>query len=180
MTSLTWDWLDGFPALDLVNTVKRIGWRQRELLRTPADLDSWLDAATLPAPRPASVDETDLRAVLALRDPALRLLHARVGRDDWQRADVEAVNAHLLAAPEIVLIGERPGETTRHPVGTHPVMTRLLAALAAEVRDATQRTDLAFCDAPGCGQMFYRHRNNQAWCGPPCGNRARVARHQTG
>src|SRR4051794_40808841 len=72
MTSLTWDWLDGFPALDLVNTVKRVGWRERELLRTPADLDSWLDAATLPAPRPASVDEADLRAVLAPRDPPLR------------------------------------------------------------------------------------------------------------
>jgi predicted RNA-binding Zn ribbon-like protein len=180
MTASTWDWLDGSPALDLANTVKRVGWQERELLRTPADLDSWLEAAALPAPRPASVDEAGLRAVLALRDPALRLLHARSGRGDWLRADVEAVNAHLLAAPELVLLGEHPGETARHPLGTHPAMTRLLAGLAADVRDATQRTDLAFCDAPGCGQMFYRRRTNQAWCGAPCGNRARVARHQAG
>ena len=61
-------------------------------------------------------------------------------------------------------------------LGARLAMTRLLAALAADVRDATQRPDLAFCDAPGCDQMFYRRRTNQAWCG----NRARVARHQTG
>jgi predicted RNA-binding Zn ribbon-like protein len=180
MAALTWDWLEGFPALDLANTVKRVGWQERELLRTPADLDSWLDAAALPAPRPTTVNETDLEAVLALRDPALRLLRAGCGLGDWLRSDVEAVNAHLLAAPELVLLGEHPGETTRHPLGTHPAVPRLLAALAADVRDATQRPDLAFCDAPGCGQVFYRRRTNQAWCGPPCGNRARVARHQTG
>jgi predicted RNA-binding Zn ribbon-like protein len=180
MASPMWDWLDGFPALDLAGTVKRVGMRERELLKTPADLDSWLDAAALPAPRPAHVDEADLRAVLALRDPALRLLHARLGRGDWLRADVEAVNAHLLAAPELALLGDRPGETVRHPLGTHSATTRLLASLAADIRDAVQRPDLAFCDAPGCGLVFYRRRANQAWCGAPCGNRARVARHQAG
>jgi predicted RNA-binding Zn ribbon-like protein len=180
MASPRWDWLDGFPALDLAATVKRVGMRDREQLRTPADLDSWLDVAALPAPRPATVDESDLRAVLALRDPALRLLRARLGRGDWLSDDVEAVNAHLLAAPELALLGDRPGETVRHPLGAHAALPRLLAGFAADVRDAVQRQDLAFCDAPGCGLVFYRRRTNQAWCGAPCGNRARVARHQSG
>lgn len=180
MAAPTWDWLEGYPALDLACTVKRTGWQERELLRTPADLDSWLDAAALPAPRPERVDEAALRAVLALRDPALRLLHARVGRGDWLPADVEAVNAHLLAAPELTLLGAEPGTAIRHPLGTHAALPRLLSGLAADVRDATQRPDLAFCDAPGCGLLFYRRRTNQAWCGAPCGNRARVARHQAG
>jgi predicted RNA-binding Zn ribbon-like protein len=54
----------------------------------------------------------------------------------------------------------------------------LLARLAAEVRDVVaSRDDLALCDAPGCGQLFFERRTNQAWCGPACGNRARIARH---
>ncbi|ONI87023.1 hypothetical protein ALI144C_10320 [Actinosynnema sp. ALI-1.44] len=178
LAARAWDWLDGFPALDLVNTVKRIGWQEREQLKDVADLDSWLDAAALPVPRPAHVDVKDLHALRALRDPALRLLHARLGRGDWLHADVEAVNTHLLAAPELVLLGEHPGQTVRYPLGDASAMTRLLAGLAADVRDATQRSDLAFCDAPGCGLVFYRRRTNQSWCGASCGNRVRVARHQ--
>jgi predicted RNA-binding Zn ribbon-like protein len=174
----TWTWLEGHPALDLANTVKRTGWQEHEQLTSPADLDSWLDAAALPAPRPRTVDEQDLATVVALRDPALRLLRAAVGRGPWLAADVAAVNAALLAAPEVVLVGDAPGTSVRRPMGPTSPLTLLLARLAAEVRDACGRPDLAFCDAPGCGQLFYRHRPNQAWCGPPCGNRARVARHE--
>ncbi|MFI5735270.1 CGNR zinc finger domain-containing protein [Kribbella sp. NPDC051587] len=46
--------------------------------------------------------------------------------------------------------------------------------------DRDDRHDLALCDAPGCGQLFFQRRTNQAWCGPGCGNRARVARHHQG
>jgi predicted RNA-binding Zn ribbon-like protein len=174
----TWTWLEGHPALDLANTVKRTGWQERDLLTSPADLDSWLDGAALPAPRPRTVDEQDLAAVVALRDPALRLLRSAVGRHRWLAADVATVNATLLAAPEVELVGDAPGATVRHPMTTTSSLTLLLARLAADVRDACGRPDLAFCDAPGCGQLFYRHRPNQAWCGPQCGNRARVARHE--
>jgi predicted RNA-binding Zn ribbon-like protein len=173
----SWRWLDGHPALDLVGTVKRTGWQEVDHLRTPRDLDSWLDAAALPAPRPATVDAQDLAAVVALRDPALRLLHAALGRGPWLAADASIVNAALLAAPEIELLGDAPGVIARHPTTTAAPLPLLLARLAADVRDAAGRPDLAFCDAPGCGLVFYRHRPNQAWCGPPCGNRARVARH---
>jgi predicted RNA-binding Zn ribbon-like protein len=173
----TWTWLEGHPALDLANTVKRTGWQEHDQLISPADLASWLDAAALPAPRPRTVDEQDLAAVVALRDPALRLLRSAAGRGPWFAADVDAVNAVLLAAPEVVLIGDAPGTSVRRPTGPTSPLTLLLARLAGEVRDACGRPDLAFCDAPGCGQLFYRHRPNQAWCGPLCGNRARVARH---
>jgi predicted RNA-binding Zn ribbon-like protein len=177
----TWTWLEGRPALDLAGTVKRTGWQDRDLLATPAALDSWLDAAALPAPRPATVDEGDLAAVVALRDPALRLLLAAVGRGRWRQADVDTVNDVLLAGAEIEVLGSSPTATRRQPIGQRTgeplVLDVLLSRLAGEVRDAVARPDLAFCDAPGCGLLFYRRRANQAWCGPPCGNRARVARH---
>jgi predicted RNA-binding Zn ribbon-like protein len=56
-------------------------------------------------------------------------------------------------------------------------------ALLARVADDAVRliadpdSAIALCDAPSCGQFFRRTRTNQRWCGPACGNRARVARH---
>jgi predicted RNA-binding Zn ribbon-like protein len=79
----------------------------------------------------------------------------------------------------------------RHPVvsqlhgaprlaGSGDAVDELLArAVAAAIELAGQGSEagLALCDAPGCGQFFLRERENQRWCGPACGTRARVARH---
>lgn len=176
----TWEWLEGEPALDFANTVIRRGWTEHELVTTVADLESWLDAAALPAPRPDAVTEHDVRAFLELRDAALRLLRSAAGHGEWRSADVQTVNDALESCPEVALLGETPGSVVSQPLGSPRPFTVLLCRLAAEVRDilAIPRTDLALCDAPGCGQLFFQRRTNQTWCGPPCGNRARVARHQ--
>jgi predicted RNA-binding Zn ribbon-like protein len=178
---LTWAWLEGHPALDLANTVIRRGWTEYELINSVADLDSWLAAAALPAPRPPTVTEDDLRAFLPVRDASLRLLRAAAGHGSWQAADVRTLNETLLSHPEVTLLGSTMGSVHSQPVGAPTPFALLLVKLAAEVRDvlAGPRPDLAFCDAPSCGQLFFQRRPNQAWCGPPCGNRARVARHHT-
>ncbi|WP_432936148.1 CGNR zinc finger domain-containing protein [Kribbella sp. CA-253562] len=175
----SWTWLEGWPALDFVNTVIRRGWQEIELIRTPADLDSWLEAAALPAPRPEQVTEPDVRDFLALRDPALRLLRAAAGHGEWDAADAAVLNEALAAAPEVLALGDGPGHAEARPVGSPEPFTLLLARLAGEVRDVLvgAPSELALCDAPGCGQLFFRRRPNQAWCGTPCGNRARVDRH---
>ncbi|MFB6720843.1 CGNR zinc finger domain-containing protein [Kribbella sp. NPDC056345] len=179
---LTWAWLEGYPSLDFANTVIRRGWTEHELVTSVADLESWLDAAALPAPRPESVTEADLQAFLPLRDAALRLLRAAAGHGSRQRADVETLNEQLISCPEVLLLGDDPGTAVSRSIGSPPPFTVLLTKLAAAVRDVLtdDRQDLALCDAPGCGQLFFQRRTNQAWCGPACGNRARVARHQTG
>jgi predicted RNA-binding Zn ribbon-like protein len=176
---LTWAWLEGYPALDLANTVIRRGWTEYELINSVDDLDSWLDAAALPAPRPTTVSENDLRAFLPVRDAALRLLRAAAGYGSWQDTDVQTINQTLLSHPEVTLLGPTMGSVRSQPVGAPSAFTLLLTSLAAEVRDVLTgpRPDLALCDAPSCGQLFFQRRPNQAWCGPPCGNRARVARH---
>ncbi len=175
---LTWDWLEGYPSLDFVNTVIRRGWTEHELVTSVADLESWLDAAALPAPRPENVTADDLADFLTLRDPALRLLRSAAGHGPWHAADVELLNQALLRAPEVTVL-TAPGAAESRPVGAARPFVVLLARVAAAVRDvlAEPRPDLALCDAPGCGQLFFRRRANQAWCGAPCGNRARVARH---
>ncbi|WP_112249255.1 ABATE domain-containing protein [Kribbella monticola] len=178
---LTWAWLEGYPSLDFANTVIRRGWTEHELVTSVDDLESWLHAAALPAPRPTTVDENDLRAFLHLRDAALRLLRAAAGHGTWHESDVRTLNETLLGTPEVMVLGEEPGSLVSRAVGSPAPFTLLLARLAAAVRDvlAGPRADLALCDAPGCGQLFFQRRTNQAWCGPACGNRARVARHHT-
>jgi predicted RNA-binding Zn ribbon-like protein len=178
---LTWAWLEGYPSLDLANTVIRRGWTEYELVSSVDDLESWLSAAALPAPRPTTVTEADLRAFLQLRDAALRLLRAAAGHGVRQDYDVRTLNETLLGCPEVMVLDESTGALVSRAVGSPAPFTLLLARLAAEVRDvlAEPRPDLALCDAPGCGQLFFQRRTNQTWCGPACGNRARVARHHT-
>jgi predicted RNA-binding Zn ribbon-like protein len=179
--ALTWTWLEGYPALDFANTVMRRGWAERDLVQTVGDLDSWLDAAALPAPRPARVTEQDLAAFRRLRDPALRLLRAAAGHGGWRASDRTALNTALMSGPEVTILGRTRGTVEVRAVGSPRAFDMLLTRLAAETRDVLTgpREDLALCDAPGCGLLFFRHRANQEWCGPPCGNRARVARHSS-
>ncbi|MEU4195449.1 CGNR zinc finger domain-containing protein [Kribbella sp. NPDC026611] len=174
----SWVWLEGHPALDFANTVIRRGWTELELIHSCADLESWLDAATLPAPRPRRVVQADVEAFLALRDPALRLLRAATGHGLWSAADAELVNEAIASVPVIEALGATRGVIETRTLGSPSPFALLLARLAGEVRDALTSDVLALCDAPGCGQLFFRRRPNQAWCGPPCGTRARVARHQ--
>jgi predicted RNA-binding Zn ribbon-like protein len=177
----TWAWLEGYPSLDFANTVIRRGWIEHELVTSVEDLESWLKAAALPAPPPPAVTREDLEAFLHLRDPALRLLRAAAGYGRWEQSDVRTLNEALLRCPEVLVLGESPGQLISSPAGSPDPFTLLLARIATEVRDvlAGPRPDLALCDAPGCGQLFFQRRTNQSWCGPPCGNRARVARHHT-
>jgi predicted RNA-binding Zn ribbon-like protein len=179
---LTWAWLEGYPSLDFANTVIRRGWTEHEMITSTGDLESWLDAAALPAPRPPVVTEDDLHAFLPLRDAALRLLRAAAGHGTRQRADIQTLNEHLARFPEVLVLGGQPGTTASRVIGSPAPFELLLTKLAAAVRDVltSDRHDLALCDAPGCGQLFFQRRTNQAWCGPACGNRARVARHHTG
>ncbi|MFF1819701.1 ABATE domain-containing protein [Kribbella sp. NPDC058245] len=179
---LTWAWLEGYPSLDLANTVIRRGWTEHELITSTADLESWLDAAALPAARPPVVTDDDLHAFLPLRDAALRLLRAAAGHGARHRADVQTLNEHLTRFPEVLILGDHPGTAVSHVIGSPAPFALLLTKLAAAVRDVLieDRDDLALCDAPGCGQLFFQRRTNQAWCGPACGNRARVARHHAG
>ncbi|MEU0096564.1 CGNR zinc finger domain-containing protein [Kribbella sp. NPDC006257] len=176
---MSWQWLEGYPSLDFANTVIRRGWTEHEAVTSVDDLESWLDAAALPAPRPTQVTQEDLEAFLTVRDAALRLLREATGHGTRHASDVRTLNEALLRTPEVKVLGDDAESTASQVVGPASPFTLLLARLAAEVRDvlAGARDDLALCDAPGCGQLFFRRRTNQAWCGPGCGNRARVARH---
>ena len=195
MTVIRWSWLGDPLAIDAANTVRRRGWRYRELISSPADLRAWLDREQGRLTVPLEVDETLVSRFLAVRDPVLRLLRAAAtdsaprsgvdptapaGLEALPPADVAAVNRLAAAAPAIRLLGARPGQHRTHPVTAADPATRLCAEIAAASIDLLTGPDtdaIALCDAPGCGQLYLRGRPNQQWCDPHCGTRARAQRH---
>jgi predicted RNA-binding Zn ribbon-like protein len=181
VTVIRWSWLGDPLAVDVANTVRRRGWRYRELITSPADLRDWLDHEQGRLTMPPEVDQTLVSRFLAVRDPILRVLRAAATDSRvLPAADVDAINQLAAAAPAIRLLGSRPGRYRTQPVTAADPATRLCAELAAAAIDlltGPDATALALCDAPGCGQLYLRGRPNQQWCDPHCGTRARAQRH---
>ena len=182
MAIVRWSWLGDRLAIDLANTVRRRGWQYTELIRSASDLRNWLDREQDRLTVPAEVGDDLVTRFLALRDHALELLRAAASGQPWPAGAVAAVNALILAAPASRLLTGEPGGYRTEPVTPADPSARLLGDLAAAVVDLLTGPDpagLALCDAPGCGQLYLRHRPNQQWCGPLCGTRARTERHSS-
>jgi predicted RNA-binding Zn ribbon-like protein len=179
MTVARWSWLGDQLAIDVANTVRRRGWRYRELITSPEDLRTWLERERGRLVVPADVGPALVARFLVVRDHVLGLLRAAAAGVALPAADVRAINELAAAAPVVRLLGNRPGEHLTWPVTRAGPATRLCAGIAAAVIDLLTGPDaaVALCDAPGCGQLFLRGRPNQQWCGPRCGTRARSQRH---
>jgi predicted RNA-binding Zn ribbon-like protein len=160
-------------------------------LRTPADVDEWLDAVGIDrAGAPAT--EGELAKARGLRD-AVRRLAAHVTRDSRLAAvstrsasavsDVAAaldqVNsaAAELPAPLLTLRDGRLELGTRR--GASPVTTGLarVAEQAAALLGGQDASRLRACYAPGCVLYFIKTHPRREWCSVACGNRVRAARH---
>ncbi|SEL64712.1 CGNR zinc finger domain-containing protein [Streptacidiphilus jiangxiensis] len=174
-------------AVEFANTLYAVRGRQRDGIATPDQLAAWLSehAAALGAgeDEPLTVAQPTTAEVadfVALRDAVRGLIRAAAGEDEVREADVTGVNAAAAIAPVWPVLrhgedGFSSVEATDHP--------RLPAALAALARSAVglltgpTRTDLRACHGPGCVLFFVKDHPRREWCGAPCGNRARAARH---
>ena len=160
-------------------------------LRTPADVDEWLDTAGVDRAGARATGE-ELARARALRD-AVRRLAAHVTQDRRLAAvpadeagalrDVAAaldqVNtaAAELPAPLLTLrdgrleLGTRPGASA--------VTTGLarVAEQAAALLGGPDAARLRACYAPGCVLYFIKTHPRREWCSVACGNRVRAARH---
>ncbi|MGH3637759.1 MAG: CGNR zinc finger domain-containing protein [Mycobacterium sp.] len=56
-------------------------------------------------------------------------------------------------------------------------LTTLIARQSTDLITSPQWDRLRPCLAPGCAYFFLKDHLRREWCSPPCGNRARVARH---
>lgn len=170
-----WEWLGDDLAIDFANTVKRRGHVYEELLGSAAEVAGWArrERERVPAIREEAA-ERRLEEIRAVRDDVFAVLRATAAGEARPRDATRRINRRLRETPVVPLLDAAP-----HVDGDPDTVTTLLALVAAATARLVDRAgdDLALCDAPSCGQFFLRDRANRRWCGPACGNRARVARH---
>jgi predicted RNA-binding Zn ribbon-like protein len=151
-------------------------------LRSPQDVDAWLDAVGVDrcGARSTTAELTQARG---LRD-AVRQLAAFVTADSGQAvaaigdalAQVNAAAAQA-PAPALVLRGGRLEHGTQGHVS--PV-TAGLARIAGDTIGLLGGDDAAklrACRAPSCVLYFVKTHPRREWCSVACGNRVRAARH---
>lgn len=172
----------GRPALDLAGTVRLVGGREVDLLRSAADLGRWLELEE-PWVGPAGIDSAlRLADFRSLRDAIRSLFSAVVAGTAMPARDVDGVNAASAAAPLALLLDATDHRVPR-AVRVGPAGSRTAAILGAIARSAIgvlggpDRDRLRLCGAPRCGRPYLAGRPRQTWCSASCGNRARVARH---
>ncbi|OAR26843.1 hypothetical protein A8W25_00630 [Streptomyces sp. ERV7] len=168
------------------------GGRAAETAATEATIEAAAAEALTAAAFTA--DDNALTAVRALR-AAVRALFARaVLPDPPSAADaqrllpvemaLELLNAAAAAVPTVPRLEWPEGAdpyTVHRGTGDPDAVTALCAALARAAVDflaGPDRARLRACHAPRCVRYFLKEHPRQEWCGPSCGNRARVARHQ--
>jgi predicted RNA-binding Zn ribbon-like protein len=171
----------------LMSTIWADADGQHDDLRTPADLDQWLDAVGVERAA-AHASESELAAARALRD-AVRLLAAHVTADS--RAGLPAapltdvavaldqVNATAAEVPARRL-ALRDGRIELGPPGGPPPVRTALARVAGQAVALLGGEDAArlrACYAPGCVLYFVKTHPRREWCSVACGNRVRAARH---
>ncbi|MEU4156443.1 ABATE domain-containing protein [Actinoplanes sp. NPDC026670] len=173
---MTFVFVGGNLALDLLGTRK---WRRttnEECLGSPADAARWAVASAMLTSEP-SFSATDLAALLRLREAIYRLFRAVMAGDPPAAADLRLVNAAAArpgAAVELTPAGAtRVGDAT----AVAAEVARAAAGLLGEIY-AGGGPRLRECERPACTRLFVdRSRGGtRAWCGmAECGNRVKAA-----
>jgi predicted RNA-binding Zn ribbon-like protein len=97
------------------------------------------------------------------------------------RVAVREVNKAAASAPSWPALswpaGAAPTRTVQAARPAEYALVSTIAEQAIAFFSGEQRTRLRACLAPGCVLFFTKDHPRREWCGPACGNRARVARH---
>ncbi len=180
-------------ALDLALTLRHDGaGGVADDLADPAGLTAWVRAhpEILPVAQHCTADAAALAAVRELR-AAVRALFAHAVRPGAPSAAdaarlmpvpeaVDRLNAAAARTPTVPVLrweGSAGPVLDRRPVHGAGDLTAALAQAAAAFLAGPDRQRLRACHAPRCVRYFLKEHPRQQWCGPSCGNRARVARH---
>ncbi|WUD72415.1 CGNR zinc finger domain-containing protein [Streptomyces sp. NBC_00510] len=186
--------MERYLALELVSTIRHDGdGGVADDLGDPSALTAWA-REHLPGPDGFTADDAALADVLALRR-AVRALFARAvapgpssSADAGRLMPAEEALAHLnAAAARVPVVPRLVWEVEEAPVARlvpaaecDDPAARIVAELARAAVDflaGPERERLRACTAPRCVRYFVKSHGRQEWCKPPCGNRARVARH---
>jgi predicted RNA-binding Zn ribbon-like protein len=170
----------------LMNTIWADVSGVHDHLRSPADLDAWLDAVGIDRLGTRATAE-ELAMARTLRD-AVRRLAAYVTGDSREAAASATTNIHDALAAINAAVFERPTHQLELCDGrlqpTERVRGSRIVAGIAQAADGTIELltgsgagSLRACHAPGCVLYFVKTHPRREWCSVACGNRARAARH---
>jgi predicted RNA-binding Zn ribbon-like protein len=170
----------------LMNTIWADAAGVHDDLRSPADVDAWLDAVGIDRSG-ARATPGELARARVLRDAARRLA-AFVTGDSREAASsamgsvrdaVAAVNLAVseLPAPRLELRDGHLELTAQARLSPVVAGIAQVAADAIELLSGSAAGGLRACHAPGCVLYFAKTHPRREWCSVACGNRTRAARH---
>lgn len=173
------------PApIRLMNTIWADRGVRHDCLATVQSARSWMRSAEIPGGSRLGADQ--LGRLRELRN-GLRRVAAHVTADDREHAvqadltlgdALDSINAPLASSrPLLARSGDDAVQVSwrHHAEGFDTVIADLAFEGARLLSDP--RNELLPCHGPGCVLYYIRTKTRRAWCGPICGNRARVARH---
>ncbi|MGK5639930.1 CGNR zinc finger domain-containing protein [Streptomyces sp. URMC 126] len=179
-----WVWYGTRVSVDFVNT-RRDRWAGgRELLRRPADLTAWFEAAAI-GPACIPVDEPLLAQAVELREAVDAGLLAIVEGTPFPADAQRILNVWLARAaenpPRLDVRDGVPVLTAGvPPVDGRGALSRI-AVDAAEILGGADRDRLRVCAGERCSARFFDNSAGcrRRWCSmAACGNRAKAAQHR--
>jgi len=171
-------------AVRLINTIWADRGDRHDCLATIQVARSWMRSAEIGGG--SRLDADQLGRLRDLRN-GLRRVAAHVTADDREHATqsdltlgdaMDAINAPLASSRPLLeeSVDDSVQVTWRHDAeGIDTVIAELAFEGAQLLSDPHH--ELLPCHGPGCVLYYIRNKTRRAWCGPVCGNRARVARH---
>ncbi|MBZ4322096.1 CGNR zinc finger domain-containing protein [Streptomyces huiliensis] len=179
-----WVWYGTRISVDFVNT-RRDRWAGgRELLREPADLTAWFEAAGV-GPACIPVDAPLLAQAVELREAIDAGLLAVVEGAVFPAAAQRVLNEWLARAAENPPRLEVRDGVPVLTAGLPPVDGRgalgRIAVDAAEMFGGADRDRLHVCAGERCSARFFDNSvaRRRRWCSMAgCGNRAKAAQHR--
>lgn len=168
----------GNAALEFVATLAGRFDQPVERLRTPRDLERWLDRAGIAAR--ARCDESLLDEARALREAIYRVLDATRGGGRPRPDDVALVNAWARRPRPAPQIGRGLALAGAGPDPARAALAQVACA-AVELVTGPDLPRVRNCASPGCSLLFIDHSRpgRRRWCSMErCGNRAKTARYR--
>jgi predicted RNA-binding Zn ribbon-like protein len=171
--------ISGSLCLDFVDTLGNRRAEPVERLLTPADLDTWLEAAGLAgSPRKPSTPAI-LAQARELRDAVYRFGSAAIDKAPGDSADIATINRWATKMPLRPSIDGRQIRFT----AARPIEAALstIAADAVELILGPRRSRIRVC--PECRMVFVdtSRPGMRRWCSSDsgCGNRAKVRAYRS-
>lgn len=169
--------LDGEPAIDLVNTIRFRSTAPLDLIATPDGFGDWLEAAGIVTG--ATTSEGDVSLAHRLRD-ALDRCFPGDGSVGAIREDVDLIN-ELASEPigsQLHLGDHGVYLETRDSMPARSALGRI-ARNAVELVAAGRHRNVRYCESVDCCMRFVDSSalSNRRWCSmTACGNREKARR----